>query len=61
MALGWPGAVVEEMRLRPVLERGVLRFRRDRQGRPTRVVVDVDGTGFTEAWLSAVEAAQRGR
>ena len=61
VALAWPGAIVEEMRLRPVLKRGVLRFRRDRRGRPTRVVVNVDGAGFTAAWLSAVEAAQRGR
>ena len=61
VAVGWTGAVVEEMRLRPVLERGVLRFRRDRQGRPTRVVVDVDGPAFAEDWLSAVEEAQRGR
>jgi purine nucleosidase len=61
VALGWSGAVVEEMRLRPVLEAGVLRFEPDREGRPARVVVDVDGVAFAETWLAAVEAAQRGR
>lgn len=59
VALGWSGAVVEEMRLQPVLEGGVLRFRPDRRGRPTRVVVDLDGASFAETWLAAVEAAQR--
>lgn len=59
VALGWPGAVVEEMRLRPVLEGGVLRFRPDPAGRRVRVLVDIDGPSFTQAWLSAVEAAQR--
>ncbi len=58
-AVGWPGVAVEEVRLRPVLEDGVLRFDHDAGGRPARVVVGVDGPGFTETWLSAVEAAQR--
>ena len=61
VALGWPGAVVAEMRLRPVLERDLLRFRPDPRGRLTRVVVDLDGPCFRETWLSAVEVAQRGR
>ena len=61
VALGWPGAVVAEMRLRPVLERDLLRFRPDPRGRLTRVVVDLDGPSFTETWLAAVEAAERGR
>jgi hypothetical protein len=59
VALGSPGAVVEEMRLQPVLDAEVLRFEPDQAGRPTRVVVDLDGGSFTETWLSAVEAAQR--
>ncbi len=59
VALGWSGAVVEELRLRPVLHGDFLRFQLDPQGRPTRVVVDVDGPKFAKAWLAAVEAAQQ--
>ncbi|HET8682246.1 MAG TPA: nucleoside hydrolase [Micromonosporaceae bacterium] len=58
VAAGWPGAVVEEMRLQPVLDAGVLRFQPSAQGRPVRVVTDIDAAGFTESWLAAVEAAQ---
>jgi hypothetical protein len=47
------------MRLRLVLDGGVLRFQPSQQGRRTRVVVDVDGAGFTQTWLAAVEAAQQ--
>ncbi|WP_020577753.1 nucleoside hydrolase [Actinopolymorpha alba] len=57
VALGWPGATVEEMNLRPDLDGGVLRFVPDENGIRTRVLVDVDGPGFTEVWLRAVEAA----
>lgn len=46
------------MRLRPVLEREVVRFEPDLHGRRSRVLVDLDGAVFTEAWLSTVEAAQ---
>jgi purine nucleosidase len=59
VAAGWPGAAVDEMRLRPVVEDGVLRFQPEPAGRLTRVLVDLDGPGFSETWLSAVEAAQR--
>lgn len=58
VALGWSGVVVEEMRLKTILEDEVLRFESDPAGRPTRVVVDLDGVSFGETWLSAVEAAQ---
>ncbi len=58
VALGWSGAVVENMRLRTVLDGEVFRFQPDSRGRLTRVVVDVDGPGFARAWLAAVEAAQ---
>jgi inosine-uridine nucleoside N-ribohydrolase len=61
VALGWPGAVVEEMRLAPVTEGDVLSFRPGGDGRPARVVVGIDGDAFTETWLTAVEAAQRER
>ena len=57
VAAGWNGAVVEEQRLRPVMEGDVLRFQPDQDGRLVRVVVDLDGASFTEAWLAAVEAA----
>ena len=60
VAVGWNGAIIEERRLRPVVEGGVLRFQPDQDGRLTRVVVDLDGTGLTETWLAAVEAAQQG-
>lgn len=59
VALGWAGARVEEQRLRPLVEEGVLRFEPAPDGRPVRVAVNVDGERFTETWLSAVEAAQR--
>jgi purine nucleosidase len=59
VALGWSGGAIEKLRLQPDLADGVLRFQPNPAGRPTRVVVDVDGVSFTEAWLSAVAAAQR--
>jgi purine nucleosidase len=57
VALGWSGAMVESMRLRTVHRDGVLSFQPQREGRSTRVVLEVDGAAFGEAWLSAVEAA----
>jgi len=57
VALGWPGAVVEQMRLRAVLEDRVLRLYADSGGHAVRVVVDVDGEAFTRAWLQAVRTA----
>jgi purine nucleosidase len=58
VAVGWPGAVIKELRLQPVLDGEVLRFQPDQDGRLVRVVVDLDGVSFTDAWLAAVEAAQ---
>jgi hypothetical protein len=58
VALGWPGAKVRQMPLRPVITSEVLRFQPDPEGRPTRAVVDLDGAAFAETWLTAVEAAQ---
>lgn len=60
VALGWPGAVVKETRLKAVLHDAVLRFQPAPAGRLTRVVVDVDGAAFSETWLSALEAAAHG-
>jgi hypothetical protein len=60
VALGWSGAAVTDMRLRPLHRDGVLSFQAHAEGRPTRVVIDVDGAAFREAWISAVEGAARG-
>lgn len=60
VALGWPGAVVEWMRLRPSFDGDVLRFSTDDAGRWFDVVVDIHGHAFAERWLTAVEAAQAG-
>jgi hypothetical protein len=60
VAAGWNGPVVEEQRLRPVMEGDVLRFQPDQDGPLVRVVADLDGASFTDAWLTAVEAAQQG-
>jgi inosine-uridine nucleoside N-ribohydrolase len=60
VAVGWPGAVIKEQRLQPVMEDDVLRFQPDPDGRLVRVVVDLDGVSFIDAWLAAVEAAQQG-
>lgn len=57
VALGWPKAVIEEMPLEPVLTGDLLRFARTPAGRATRVVTDLDGTGFAETWLATVTAA----
>jgi purine nucleosidase len=57
VALGWPGATVEEMQLQPVRKQEMLSFQLHPEGRSTRVVLGVDGTAFRERWLAAVEAA----
>jgi purine nucleosidase len=59
VALGWTGAAVENKRLRPVVDDGMLRFEINQEGRPTQVVIDIDGPEFPETWITAVEAAQR--
>lgn len=61
VAAGWPGAVIETMRLAARLEGGVLRFVPDSDGRPVRVVTAVDGEAFAEDWLAAVEVADASR
>lgn len=58
VALGWPAAVTEQIRLRPVVNDGVLRFAPDERGRRTRILTRVDGARFAETWLAAVRAAQ---
>ena len=61
VAAGWPGAVVDEVGLSAVVEGGVLYWRQGPDGRSTRVLTEVDGPAFTEAWLAAVERAQAWR
>ena len=56
VAVGWDGVAVEERRLAPVMEDGALRLVESEDGRPVRVVTDVDGPAFAERWLQAVEA-----
>ena len=59
VAYGWDGAVVQEQRLLPVLDKAVLRFEPDQAGRSTRVVVGLDGEAFSHVWITTVEAAQQ--
>lgn len=59
VAVGWSGAVVEELLLSSALDGEVFHWYPDQAGRWTRVLVDLDGESFSEAWLTAVEAAQR--
>ena len=58
VAVGWPGARIEEMNLVTRPEGGVVRFERtsdpEAGGRPAKVVVEIDGEAFTDAWLGAV-------
>jgi inosine-uridine nucleoside N-ribohydrolase len=60
LAVGWPGGRLERRRLTPDLDGGWLRFADHPDGRPVDVLTSVDGPAFTEVWLAAVEAAQRG-
>ena len=50
---------MEEPLLSSALDGEVFRWQPDQAGRRTRVLVDLDGESFNEAWLAAVEAAQR--
>jgi purine nucleosidase len=60
VALGWAGATLDEVRLRPVLQDGVLRFAPDERGRPVRILTGLDAPAFREAWIGAVERAASG-
>ncbi|MEJ7630855.1 MAG: nucleoside hydrolase [Nocardioidaceae bacterium] len=59
VALGWEGARLDDVRVRPERRDGAMPLIRSPHGRQARVVVDVDGEVFTECWSTAVEAAQR--
>jgi hypothetical protein len=47
------------MHLRPLLEAAVLRFEPVSDGKLVTVVLDVDGSGFADTWLTAIEHADR--
>jgi hypothetical protein len=60
VALGWAGAMVEQVRLTPAYDGdGALRFEVDGTGHPAQVVTNVDGDAFRPWWLERVAAAQR--
>jgi inosine-uridine nucleoside N-ribohydrolase len=59
VAAGWSGATVEPTRLTAIVEEHVLRFERDADGHPARVVTSFDVDAFRELWLAAVETADR--
>ena len=59
VAVGWSGVAAEHIPLRCELQDGVLRWSADPTGRTTRVLLDLDASSFSDAWLQAVEAAQR--
>jgi hypothetical protein len=56
VALGWSGAVVQERRVRTVLEAERLRFEHDPGGRRTRVLADLDVQAFDELWIEGRRA-----
>ena len=57
VALGWDGVRVEEVPVRLATGGGRLRMTEEAGARPLRVVTAVDGPGFADAWLAAVERA----
>jgi inosine-uridine nucleoside N-ribohydrolase len=56
VAVGWDGVRVEEARLAPLLQEGVLSLVESADGRRVRTVTAVDADAFAERWLEAVEA-----
>lgn len=58
VALGWPGAIVEETRLQLVRHGELVRFEPGTAGRPMRMLTNLDPASFADYWLNAVEAAQ---
>jgi purine nucleosidase len=60
VATGWDGVRTRTELLSTSVEDGVLRWRRDGDGRPVEVVAELDGAAFTEHWFAAVERATRG-
>lgn len=60
VALGWSGVAVRKHRLTPEHTDAGMVLHEDPGGRPMRMAEQVDGAAFSQAWLSAVEAAQSG-
>jgi inosine-uridine nucleoside N-ribohydrolase len=61
VALEWPGVTLTTIGLVPTVEDEELRFARaddDPGAKPLRVVLDVDGSAFSDAWLTAIERAE---
>ncbi len=57
VALGWTGASIEPVRLKPQLDEGCLRFYPDDSGKPVLAMIDVDGETFAQTWLTSIECA----
>ncbi len=58
VALGWPGAAIDQTRLQLIHDGALVRFEPADAGRPMRMLTDLDPASFTEYWLNAVETAQ---
>jgi purine nucleosidase len=56
-AVGWSGLSIEEIRLKTRRDGDILLLQSAEDGRLTRVVQDIDGPAFQEAWMSAIEHA----
>jgi inosine-uridine nucleoside N-ribohydrolase len=54
VAVGWDGVRVEDLRISPRTQDGVLGFPESRDGRTTRVVTEVDGARLEREWVEAV-------
>ena len=59
VAVGWLGATIATVPLRPAVDAAGLRFEPVETGTPVAVVLDVDGTDFAETWLRAIERADQ--
>lgn len=60
VAAGWAGAPGRVRRLVAVEEGGVLRFEESPDGRPVRVVDDVDAEAFREHWFGSLDRLRPG-
>lgn len=59
VALGWPGATLERMRLMPFVENGIMTFERSDAGRKIDVCTEADAGALTTTLLEKLERAQR--
>ncbi len=59
VALGWPGATLERMRLMPFVENGIMSFERSGAGREIDVCTEADAGALTTTLLAKMERAQR--